>query len=103
MDFDGNRWYSLGGSRPEAGDALRRPPLSLAVRLLCFPVSSIEYVLQGLPGQREGERMFEGSHEEKSAATMGMWTGVGVVALAIGIGGYMFEIGRASCRERWSR
>jgi len=34
--------------------------------------------------------MFEGSHEEKSAATMGMWTGVGVVALAIGIGGYMF-------------
>lgn len=34
--------------------------------------------------------MFEGSHEEKSTATMGMWTGVGVVALAIGIGGYMF-------------
>ena len=34
--------------------------------------------------------MFEGSQEEKSAATMGMWTGVGVVALAIAIGGYVF-------------
>lgn len=34
--------------------------------------------------------MFEGSHEAKSTASMGMWTGVGVVALAIGIGGYMF-------------
>lgn len=34
--------------------------------------------------------MFEGSHEEKTTAATGMWTGVGVVALAIGIGGYMF-------------
>ena len=34
--------------------------------------------------------MFEGSQEEKTTASMGMWTGVGVVALAIGIGGYMF-------------
>ena len=49
-----------------------------------------EYVLQGLPGQREGEPMFEGSQEAKSSASMGMWTGVGVVALAISIGGYMF-------------
>jgi hypothetical protein len=34
--------------------------------------------------------MFEGSQEAKSSASMGMWTGVGVVALAISIGGYMF-------------
>jgi hypothetical protein len=34
--------------------------------------------------------MFEGSQEAKTSASMGMWTGVGVVALAIGIGGYMF-------------
>ena len=34
--------------------------------------------------------MFEGSQEAKSTASMGMWTGVGVVALAIGIGGYVF-------------
>lgn len=34
--------------------------------------------------------MFEGSQEEKSTATMGMWTGVGLVALAIAIGGYVF-------------
>lgn len=34
--------------------------------------------------------MFEGSQEEKSPATMGMWTGVGVVALAIAVGGYVF-------------
>ena len=34
--------------------------------------------------------MFEGSQEAKSTASMGMWTSVGVVALAIGIGGYMF-------------
>ena len=34
--------------------------------------------------------MFEGSHEAKTTASMGMWTGVGVVALVIGIGGYMF-------------
>jgi hypothetical protein len=34
--------------------------------------------------------MFEGSQEAKSSASMGMWTGVGLVALAISIGGYMF-------------
>lgn len=34
--------------------------------------------------------MFEGSQEEKSTATMGMWTGLGLVALAIAIGGYVF-------------
>jgi hypothetical protein len=34
--------------------------------------------------------MFDASQEAKSSASMGMWTGVGVVALAISIGGYMF-------------
>jgi len=34
--------------------------------------------------------MFDGSQEAKSSASMGMWTGVGVFALALAIGGYMF-------------
>jgi hypothetical protein len=34
--------------------------------------------------------MFDESQEAKSPASMGMWTGVAVVALALGIGGYMF-------------
>lgn len=33
--------------------------------------------------------MFDES-QEKSSASMGMWTGVAVVALALGIGGYVF-------------
>src|SRR5437868_9887547 len=63
---------------------MRRPP-----RSTLFPYTTL-FRSQGLPGQREGEPMFDGSQEAKSSASMGMWTGVGVFALALAIGGYMF-------------
>jgi hypothetical protein len=55
-----------------------------------FPVTANEYVLQGLPGQSEGERMFEASQEAKTSASMGMWTGLAVVTVAIGFGSFLF-------------
>lgn len=54
MDFLNFLWYSYGGSRPRAGDALwRGRHFHLQNGSYCFPATWNEYVLQGLPGQRE--------------------------------------------------
>jgi hypothetical protein len=59
-------------------------------------MASTEYVLQGLPGAETGESMFETPQEIKPSASKGLWLGIGVVVLVLGIGAYVFIASRGS-------
>jgi hypothetical protein len=73
-------------------------PGSLAEQLFLFPDGLVEYVLQGLPGAETGEHMFETPKEIKPSASKGLWVGIAVVVVVIGLGAYFFVTSKGAKR-----
>ncbi|OLC93220.1 MAG: hypothetical protein DMG35_05330 [Acidobacteria bacterium] len=74
---------------------------SLAEQLILFSLTCIEHVLQGPPAaERREEFMFETPREIKPSASKGLWIGIAVVVIVVGLGAYFLITSRGNANKQ---